>query len=160
MNPQIPIALRMSGHLLLGIVRIYSKKVEYLQHDYNVLRIDISKAYQYADINLPEDANQARFESITLPDNFALDLMDIDSYNPNEYDHFTSLIFFIFYFFNSESNLYHFNSLEHRLIYEFLCIGLPTAILGLTKIFHFQVSCFKLIIVSFICILEFLISNV
>ncbi|GJR58371.1 sister chromatid cohesion 1 protein 3 [Tanacetum coccineum] len=83
MNPQVPIALRMSGHLLLGVVRIYSKKVEYLQHDYNVLSIDISKAYAYADINLPQDANQARFESITLPDNFALDLMDIDDYGPN-----------------------------------------------------------------------------
>nr|GEU67107.1 putative reverse transcriptase domain-containing protein [Tanacetum cinerariifolium] len=83
MNPQVPIALRMSGHLLLGVVRIYSKKVEYLQHDYNVLSIDISKAYAYADINLPQDANQARFESITLPDNFALDLMNIDDYGPN-----------------------------------------------------------------------------
>ncbi|PWA79474.1 rad21/Rec8-like family protein [Artemisia annua] len=83
MNPQVPIALRMSGHLLLGVVRIYSKKVEYLQHDYNVLSIDISKAYAYADINLPQDANQAKFESITLPENFALDLMDIDDYDPN-----------------------------------------------------------------------------
>lgn len=85
MNPQVPIALRMSGHLLLGVVRIYSKKVEYLQHDYNVLSIDISKAYAYADINLPQDANQAKFESITLPENFALDLMDIDDYDPNGY---------------------------------------------------------------------------
>ncbi|KAI3740037.1 hypothetical protein L2E82_30454 [Cichorium intybus] len=82
MNPQVPIALRMSGHLLLGVVRIYSKKVEYLQHDYNVLRIDISKVYTNADINLPEDANQAKFDSITLPDRFDLDLMDIDDYDP------------------------------------------------------------------------------
>ncbi|KVI00635.1 Rad21/Rec8-like protein, N-terminal [Cynara cardunculus var. scolymus] len=82
MNPQVPIALRMSGHLLLGVVRIYSKKLEYLQHDYNVLRIDISKAYTYADINLPEDANQAKFESITLPENFALDVLDVDDYDP------------------------------------------------------------------------------
>ncbi|KAJ0792763.1 putative rad21/Rec8-like protein [Helianthus annuus] len=72
MNPEVPIALRMSGHLLFGVVRIYSKKVEYLQHDCNSLRIEISKAYANADINLPEDANQAKYESITLPDNFAL----------------------------------------------------------------------------------------
>lgn len=91
MNPQVPLALRMSGHLLLGVVRIYSKKVDYLQHDYNVLRIDVTKAYSYsyADINLPEDANQARFETITLPENFDLDLMDIDDddhdYFPNGY---------------------------------------------------------------------------
>lgn len=86
MNPQVPIALRMSGHLLLGVVRIYSKKVEYLQHDYNVLRIDISKVYANADINLPEDANQAKFDSITLPDRFDLDLMDVDDYDPFGYE--------------------------------------------------------------------------
>ncbi|PWA86564.1 Rad21/Rec8-like protein, N-terminal [Artemisia annua] len=84
MHPQVPIALRMSGHLLLGVVRIYSKKVEYLQHDYDVLSIDINKAFEYANINLPQDQNQANFESITLPDSFALDLMEIDGYNPNE----------------------------------------------------------------------------
>ena len=94
MNPQVPIALRMSGHLLLGVVRIYSKKVEYLQHDYNVLRIDISKAYTYADINLPEDANQAKFESITLPENFALDVLNVDDYDPYGY----KLHFFCFRF--------------------------------------------------------------
>ncbi|KAL4562034.1 hypothetical protein LXL04_034223 [Taraxacum kok-saghyz] len=82
MNPQVPIALRMSGHLLLGVVRIYSKKVEYLQHDYNVLRIDISKVYTNTDINLPKDANQAHFDSITLPERFDLDLMDVDDYDP------------------------------------------------------------------------------
>nr|GEX48568.1 hypothetical protein [Tanacetum cinerariifolium] len=84
MHPQVPIALRMSGHLLLGVVRVYSKKVEYLQHDYDVLRIDMNKAFEYANINLPQDENQAEFESITLPDTFSLDLMEIDGYNPNE----------------------------------------------------------------------------
>ncbi|KAJ0810076.1 putative rad21/Rec8-like protein [Helianthus annuus] len=83
MNPEVPIALRMSGHLLFGVVRIYSKKVEYLQRDCNSLRIEISKAYANADINLPEDANQAKDESITLPDNFALDLMGIDDHDLN-----------------------------------------------------------------------------
>ncbi|GJX37892.1 Rad21/Rec8-like protein [Tanacetum coccineum] len=84
MHPQVPIALRMSGHLLLGVVRIYSKKVEYLQHDYDVLSMDMNKAFEYANINLPQDENQAKFESITLPDSFALDLMEIDGYSPNE----------------------------------------------------------------------------
>ncbi|KAI3510769.1 hypothetical protein L1887_17906 [Cichorium endivia] len=105
MNPQVPIALRMSGHLLLGVVRIYSKKVEYLQHDYNVLRIDISKVYTNADINLPEDANQAKFDSITLPDRFDLDLMDIDDYDPFGY----ALPSFL------ERNQFHFHDFEHRL---------------------------------------------
>ncbi|XP_076893446.1 sister chromatid cohesion 1 protein 3-like [Bidens hawaiensis] len=83
MNPEVPIALRLSGFLLFGIVRIYSKKVEYLQQDCNTLRIEISKAYANVDINLPEDANKAKYESITLPDNFALDLINIDEHNLN-----------------------------------------------------------------------------
>lgn len=29
----MPLALRMSGHLLLGVVRIYSRKVKYLLED-------------------------------------------------------------------------------------------------------------------------------
>jgi cohesin complex subunit SCC1 len=33
LNPSAPYALRMSGHLMLGVVRIYSKKVEYLVTD-------------------------------------------------------------------------------------------------------------------------------
>jgi cohesin complex subunit SCC1 len=32
-HPAVPLALRVSGHLLLGIVRIYSRKVHYLYHD-------------------------------------------------------------------------------------------------------------------------------
>lgn len=32
-HPSVPLALRMSGHLLLGVVRIYSKKVKYLMED-------------------------------------------------------------------------------------------------------------------------------
>ncbi|KAJ9558351.1 hypothetical protein OSB04_012965 [Centaurea solstitialis] len=81
MNPQVPIALRMSGYLLLGVVRIYSKKVEYLQRDYNGLLIDISKTYTYAKINLPEDTNQANVDSITLPESFELDIFNVDAYD-------------------------------------------------------------------------------
>lgn len=33
LNPATPLALRVSGHLMLGIVRIYSKKVKYLMAD-------------------------------------------------------------------------------------------------------------------------------
>src|SRR5689334_16335080 len=35
MNPQVPMALRMSGHLLLGVTRIYSKQVDYLLSECN-----------------------------------------------------------------------------------------------------------------------------
>jgi hypothetical protein len=33
LNPAQPLALRVSGHLMLGVVRIYSRKVKYLMSD-------------------------------------------------------------------------------------------------------------------------------
>jgi N terminus of Rad21 / Rec8 like protein len=32
-SPEAPLALRLSGQLMLGVVRIYYKQVEYLEHD-------------------------------------------------------------------------------------------------------------------------------
>ena len=34
-NPEAPLALRLSGQLLLGVVKVYSKKVVYLFQDFN-----------------------------------------------------------------------------------------------------------------------------
>ncbi|XP_057991691.1 sister chromatid cohesion 1 protein 3 isoform X2 [Hevea brasiliensis] len=78
MFPEVPIALRMSGHLLLGVVRIYSKKVDYLYHDCNVILIGLSKAFTSTEVNLPENATTAKFESVTLPQTFDLDALDVD----------------------------------------------------------------------------------
>ncbi|CAK9154912.1 unnamed protein product [Ilex paraguariensis] len=78
MYPEVPIALRMSSHLLLGVVRIYSKQVEYLYHDCNVVLIGIRKAFSSVEINLPEDASHAPFYSVTLPNTFELDALDLD----------------------------------------------------------------------------------
>ncbi|KAL9236546.1 hypothetical protein vseg_011200 [Gypsophila vaccaria] len=75
--PEVPIALRMSGHLLLGVVRIYSKKVDYLHHDCNLLWVSLRNAFRAPDVNLPEHATQAPFNAVTLPDTFALDALDI-----------------------------------------------------------------------------------
>ncbi|XP_057980226.1 sister chromatid cohesion 1 protein 3 isoform X2 [Malania oleifera] len=76
--PEVPISLRMQGHLLLGVVRIYSKKLDYLFHDCNVVLIGISKAFTSSEVNLPEDATHAPFHSITLPDTFELASLDLD----------------------------------------------------------------------------------
>lgn len=78
MFPEVPIALRMSGHLLLGVVRIYSKKVDYLYHDCNVILIGLRKAFASTEVNLPENATTAKFESVTLPQTFDLDALDVD----------------------------------------------------------------------------------
>lgn len=79
MFPEVPIALRMSGHLLLGVVRIYSKKVDYLYQDCNVALIAI-KTFASVEVNLPEDANHAPFHSVTLPDTFELDALDLEDH--------------------------------------------------------------------------------
>lgn len=76
--PEVPIALRMSGHLLLGVVRIYSKQVDYLHHDCNVLFVSLRNAFRHVNVNLPENATQAQFNAITLPETYALDALDID----------------------------------------------------------------------------------
>ncbi|KAJ8899220.1 hypothetical protein K2173_012396 [Erythroxylum novogranatense] len=78
MFPEVPIALRMSGHLLLGVVRIYSKKVDYLFHDCNVVLVGLRKAFSSIQVTLPENATTAKFESVTLPQRFDLDALDLD----------------------------------------------------------------------------------
>ncbi|KAF8009780.1 hypothetical protein BT93_J0698 [Corymbia citriodora subsp. variegata] len=78
MFPEVPIALRMSGHLLLGVVRIYSKKVDYLFHECNIILTGLSKVFAPVELNLPEDTRQAPVQSITLPNTFELDAMDLD----------------------------------------------------------------------------------
>ncbi|KAK7323269.1 hypothetical protein VNO77_26734 [Canavalia gladiata] len=83
MDPEVPIALRMSGHLLLGVVRIYSKKVDYLFQDCNVVLTGLSKAFASIQLALPEEASQAPFHSITVPETFYLDALHVD----NEFDY-------------------------------------------------------------------------
>ncbi|XAR62347.1 hypothetical protein NMG60_11017074 [Bertholletia excelsa] len=78
MHPEVPIALRLSGHLLLGVVRIYSKKVDYLHQDCNDFLISIRKAFASVEVNLPEDATHAPFQSVTLPDTFDLDALNLE----------------------------------------------------------------------------------
>jgi len=45
-NPAVPLALRVSGHLLLGVVRIYSRKVRYLMYDCNEAMVKIKMAFR------------------------------------------------------------------------------------------------------------------
>ncbi|XP_019186941.1 PREDICTED: sister chromatid cohesion 1 protein 3 isoform X2 [Ipomoea nil] len=78
MYPEVPIALRMSGHLLLGVVRIYSKQVEYFFQECNYLELRLRKAFLSTSVNLPEGATQATYNSITLPETFQLDALQSD----------------------------------------------------------------------------------
>ena len=45
-NPEVPMALRVSGHLLLGVVRIFSRKVNYLLSDCSEALVKIKDAFK------------------------------------------------------------------------------------------------------------------
>lgn len=52
--PPVPYALRMSGHLLLGVVTVYSRQVQYLYTDCNEAMHKIRMAFKTGDVNLPD----------------------------------------------------------------------------------------------------------
>ena len=78
MFPEVPLALRMSGHLLFGVVRIYAKQVDYLFDDCKHTSDRLGKAFMPTNLNLPENARQAPVQTVTLPDTFDLDAMHLD----------------------------------------------------------------------------------
>lgn len=87
MQPKVKMALRTSGHLLLGVVRIYSRKAKYLLADCNEAFVKIKMAFRPGMVDLPEDKREAAMNAITLPDVFHdfdtampdLDDVDIDA---------------------------------------------------------------------------------
>lgn len=64
------LALRTSGHLLLGVVRIYSRKAKYLLADCNEAFVKIKMAFRPGAVDLPDDHREAATSAITLPENF------------------------------------------------------------------------------------------
>lgn len=80
--PEVPIALRLSGHLLLGVVRIYSRKVNLLFNDCSDALLKIHQAFQSSAVNLPPGAVVAPFNSITLPESF--DFNDLEAHLSRE----------------------------------------------------------------------------
>eukprot|EP00250_Pteridium_aquilinum_P019128 c24309_g2_i1 orf=815-4747(+) len=75
--PEVPIALRLSGHLLLGVVRIYSRQVNYLFNDCSETLGKIKQAFHAAAVDLPPEATTAPFHSITLPETFDFDELEL-----------------------------------------------------------------------------------
>ena len=59
-NPATPLALRVSGHLMLGIVRIYSRKVKYLMSDCAEAMWKIKMAFRPGNIDLAENLIMAQ----------------------------------------------------------------------------------------------------
>nr|VDC78874.1 unnamed protein product [Brassica rapa] len=92
--PEAPIALRLSSHLLLGVVRIYSKKVNYLFDDCSEALLKVKQAFRSAAVDLPPEESTAPYHSITLPETFDLDdfeLPDNEIFQGSNYvDHHVS----------------------------------------------------------------------
>ncbi|KAA6413426.1 MAG: double-strand-break repair rad21 [Lasallia pustulata] len=65
---QAPMALRLSGQLLLGVVRIYSRKARYLLDDCNEALLKIKMAFRPGNVDLPANANMPNAAALTLPD--------------------------------------------------------------------------------------------
>lgn len=80
---QAPMALRLSGQLLLGVARIYSRKTKYLLEDCNEALVKIKVAFRTdangkgdstllmldgASGDLPAEQSLAAFNAITVPD--------------------------------------------------------------------------------------------
>ena len=77
-NPATPLALRVSGHLMLGIVRIYSRKVKYLMSDCTEAMWKIKLAFRPGNVDLMLDANAVSSALIDDPRYFGNVVPDSD----------------------------------------------------------------------------------
>lgn len=93
-QPEDSITLRLSGQLLLGIVRIYSRKAKYLLEDVNEILLKLKSSFKHAGVKLtsdnvvnlnPQDTIIANLKSITLQDQVTrFDLLYQDDLNLDE----------------------------------------------------------------------------
>uniref|UniRef100_A0ACD5VW37 Uncharacterized protein n=1 Tax=Avena sativa TaxID=4498 RepID=A0ACD5VW37_AVESA len=89
--PEVPIALRLSSHLMVGVVRIYSRKVNYLFHDCSEALLKIKQAFRSTAVDLPPEESTAPYHSITLPETFHLDDFELpDAAFQGDIDHHVS----------------------------------------------------------------------
>eukprot|EP00455_Lapot_gusevi_P022819 TRINITY_DN2376_c0_g1_i5.p1 TRINITY_DN2376_c0_g1~~TRINITY_DN2376_c0_g1_i5.p1 ORF type:complete len:614 (+),score=220.26 TRINITY_DN2376_c0_g1_i5:84-1925(+) len=81
-SPAVAFALRLSGQLLLGVCRIYLRKVQYLQQDCQDAVSKLKHTFaQRSAVDLPADHQMASAAAITRPENWdelELALPDLD----------------------------------------------------------------------------------
>nr|XP_048301579.1 double-strand-break repair protein rad21-like protein 1 isoform X2 [Myodes glareolus] len=82
LSPKVKIALRTSGHLLLGVVRIYNRKAKYLLADCSEAFLKMKMTFRPGLVDLPKENFEAAYNTITLPEEFH----DFDIYNMNDID--------------------------------------------------------------------------
>ncbi|XP_074173599.1 double-strand-break repair protein rad21-like protein 1 isoform X1 [Rhinolophus sinicus] len=82
LSPKVKIALRTSGHLLLGVVRIYNRKAKYLLADCSEALLKMKMTFRPGLVDLPRENFEAAYNAITLPEEFH----DFDILNVNAID--------------------------------------------------------------------------
>ncbi|XP_029133423.2 double-strand-break repair protein rad21-like protein 1 [Labrus bergylta] len=89
-SPKMKIGLRTSGHLLIGVVRIYSKKAKYLLADCNDALVKIKIAFRPGQTDMPVEGLEATIKAITLIEDFtAFDAQLPAPSNKDIVDHFS-----------------------------------------------------------------------
>ncbi|XP_024992312.1 sister chromatid cohesion 1 protein 1 [Cynara cardunculus var. scolymus] len=82
LNPSVPMALRLSGILMGGVVIVYERKVKLLYEDVTRLLVEINEAWKVKAVRdptiLPKGKSQAKYEAVTLPENKPTDLGEIE----------------------------------------------------------------------------------
>ncbi|XP_042525109.1 double-strand-break repair protein rad21-like protein 1 [Dipodomys spectabilis] len=87
-SQKVKFALRTSGHLLLGVVRIYKRMVKYLLEDCSEAIVKMNKTFSPEFLSLPKGELEASYTAITFEEEF----YDFDTDNINTIDaseHFT-----------------------------------------------------------------------
>ncbi|XP_010921544.2 LOW QUALITY PROTEIN: sister chromatid cohesion 1 protein 1 [Elaeis guineensis] len=78
LNPSVPMALRLSGILMGGVVIVYERKVKLLYDDVTRFLVEINEAWKVKAVSdstvLPKGKTQAKFEAVTLPDNVDMEV--------------------------------------------------------------------------------------
>lgn len=72
-NPTVPLALRVSGHLLLGLVKIYQRKVKYLYTDCSEALVKIKMAFRPGMVDLPSSSLKGGGINVATVGEFELD---------------------------------------------------------------------------------------
>jgi len=67
---QTKLALRTTGHLLVGVARIYSRKTKYLLADCNDAMIRMRLTFRPGSIDLPANLREASHDAITMREDF------------------------------------------------------------------------------------------
>jgi len=75
---QMKLALRTTGHLLVGVARIYSRKTKYLLADCSEALFRMKLTFCPGSIDLPAELREASRDAITMHQNFCdFDVVDI-----------------------------------------------------------------------------------